>query len=50
MFKAEAGSEFYLNIIATTKGDKPLLEPGHIVATEQFKYAGDYFAEKAINE
>jgi beta-galactosidase len=46
-FKAEAGSEFYLNVYAYPLQTKGLLAAGHEVAREQFKFAGEYFVEKA---
>lgn len=46
MFKAEAGSEFYLNFSVTTKNASASLDAGFEVAKEQFKYAGDYFAKE----
>ncbi len=49
-FKAEAGSEFYLNIHAYSLKPNGLLAAGHEVAAEQFKFAGDYFAEKSIKD
>jgi beta-galactosidase len=45
MIKAVEGTEFYVNIIATTKKTKGLLAAGHEIATEQFKSGGDYFAK-----
>jgi beta-galactosidase len=43
-FKAVEGSEFYLNVFASTKEATDLVPEGHEIAREQFKYAGDYFA------
>jgi beta-galactosidase len=45
MIKSAEGTEFFVNIIATTKKAKGLLEAGHEIATEQFKSGGDYFAK-----
>lgn len=45
-YKAAAGTEFYLNIYATTKNESPMLPAGFEVAKEQFLYAGDYFAKE----
>ncbi|RYG20517.1 MAG: DUF4981 domain-containing protein, partial [Chitinophagaceae bacterium] len=50
MFKAEAGSEFYLNFSVTTKNASPMLDAGFEVSREQFKYAGDYFAKELKTE
>ncbi|MCP9753485.1 glycoside hydrolase family 2 TIM barrel-domain containing protein [Ferruginibacter sp. HRS2-29] len=47
-FKAVEGSEFFLNVYAYTGKATALVEAGHEVASEQFKYAGDYFAKPAI--
>ena len=44
MFKSVAGSEYYLVVKALTKTATEMLPAGHEIATEQFKYAGDYFA------
>jgi beta-galactosidase len=49
-FKAEEGSEFYLNIHAYALKPNGLLAVGHEVAAEQFKFAGDFFAEKSIKD
>jgi len=46
-FKAQEGSEYFLNIYATTKKATDLVPAGHEVAREQFKTAGDYFARSA---
>ncbi|WP_199119379.1 glycoside hydrolase family 2 TIM barrel-domain containing protein [Pedobacter sp. ASV28] len=46
-YKTEAGTEFYLNIYATTKKESPMLAAGFEVARAQFYYAGDYFAKEA---
>lgn len=45
-YKAAAGTEFYLNIYATTKNESAMLPAGFEVAREQFLYAGDYFAKE----
>lgn len=45
-YKAVAGTEFYLNIYATTKNESAMLPAGFEVAKEQFLYAGDYFAKE----
>ena len=41
---AVQGDEYYLNVAATTKNAAALIPAGHIVASEQFKLTGDYFA------
>ncbi|MEP7110251.1 MAG: glycoside hydrolase family 2 TIM barrel-domain containing protein [Ferruginibacter sp.] len=43
-FKSPEGTEYYLDLYAVTKTATPLLPPGHEIAREQFKIAGDYFA------
>lgn len=43
-FKAQEGSEFFLNVYAFTKKATELVPAGHEVAREQFKTGGDYFA------
>ncbi len=45
MIKAVEGTEFYVNIIATTKKATGLVAAGHEIAMEQFKSGGDYFAK-----
>ena len=45
MIKSVEGTEFYVNIIATTKSATDLVAAGHEIATEQFKSGGDYFAK-----
>ncbi|MBK5269565.1 MAG: DUF4981 domain-containing protein, partial [Bacteroidia bacterium] len=47
MVKAEAGSEFYLNVYAYSTKDYLLLPAGHTIASEQFKMNGDYFVAKS---
>jgi len=47
-FKSEAGSEYFLNVYASTKTATELVPAGHEVAREQFKTAGDYFARSAL--
>ncbi|MEQ1799234.1 MAG: glycoside hydrolase family 2 TIM barrel-domain containing protein, partial [Lacibacter sp.] len=50
MIKSVAGTEFYVNIIATTKNATDLVAADHEIATEQFKMSGDYFSGgKTIN-
>jgi beta-galactosidase len=49
-FKATEGSEFYLNIYAYTTKSTTLVSAGHEIASEQFKYAGDYFARPALTD
>ncbi len=49
-FKAEAGSEYFLNVYALTKKPQPLVPAGYEIAKEQFAYAGDYFVENPIPE
>ena len=49
MVKAEAGSEFYLNVYAYSKKDNLLLPAGSMVASEQFKMNGDYFVAKSFS-
>ncbi|MGB3005776.1 MAG: glycoside hydrolase family 2 TIM barrel-domain containing protein [Chitinophagaceae bacterium] len=44
MIKSVAGTEFYVNIIATTKNATALVAADHEIATEQFKMSGDYFS------
>lgn len=44
MFKSLPGSEYYLVVKAFTKTATEMLPAGHEIASEQFKYAGDYFA------
>lgn len=43
--KSVEGTEYFVNIVATTKSATELLVAGHEVATEQFKLSGDYFAK-----
>ncbi|MGF2411044.1 MAG: glycoside hydrolase family 2 TIM barrel-domain containing protein, partial [Ferruginibacter sp.] len=45
MIKSMEGTEFYVNIIATTKKATDLVAAGHEIAIEQFKSGGDYFAK-----
>ncbi len=45
MIKSVEGTEFYVNIIATTKNATVLVAGDHEIATEQFKLSGDYFAK-----
>jgi len=49
-FKATEGSEFYLNLYAYPIKATELVPAGHEVASEQFKFAGDYFARPALND
>ncbi|HVX51772.1 MAG TPA: glycoside hydrolase family 2 TIM barrel-domain containing protein [Chitinophagaceae bacterium] len=44
LMKSPEGSEYFVNIIATSKAANGLVPAGHVAATEQFKLAGDYFA------
>ena len=44
MFKAQEGTEFFLNVYAYTRNESPAIPAHHEIAREQFKYAGDYFA------
>lgn len=44
VYKAAAGSEFFINVLAYTKTATEVLPAGHEIAREQFKQAGDYFA------
>ncbi len=46
--EATEGSEFYLNLYAYTIKNDDLIPAGHDVASEQFKFAGDYFASPAL--
>lgn len=46
-YKAEPGTEYFLNVYAYTKDSSAMLPAGYEVAREQFKYAGDYFAGKS---
>lgn len=50
MFKAMAGTEFFLNVYATLKNATSLLPAGFEVAKEQFKYAGNFFAKSTKSE
>lgn len=50
MIKAQAGTEFFLNVYALSKNATPLLPAGFEVAKEQFKYAGDFFAKAVSND
>ncbi|HEU4902968.1 MAG TPA: glycoside hydrolase family 2 TIM barrel-domain containing protein, partial [Flavisolibacter sp.] len=43
-FAANDGGEYFLNVYAFTKMATELVPAGHEVAREQFKLAGDYFA------
>lgn len=47
-FKAEEGSEFFLNVYAFTKKATELVPAGHEIGRGQFKTGGDYFARKMI--
>ena len=50
MIKSAEGTEFYVNIIATTKKATDLVAADHEIATEQFKLSGDYFSGgKTVN-
>lgn len=49
-YKAVAGTEYYLDLIATTKKEGEMLPANFEVAKEQFKYAGDYFAKQPNTE
>jgi beta-galactosidase len=44
MFKAQEGTEFFLNVYAYTRNESPTIPAHHEIAREQFGYAGDYFA------
>ena len=46
MYKAEEGTEFFVNVFAYTKKATDLVPAGHEVGREQFKTAGDFFAKK----
>jgi len=43
LMKSVEGSEYYVNITATTKQANGLIAAGHTVSAEQFAFAGDYF-------
>lgn len=45
-FKAISGTEYYLNVYAVVRNATELLPVGHEIAREQFKTAGDFFAQK----
>jgi beta-galactosidase len=47
MMKSPEGSEYFVNVVAQTKSDFGLLPPGHVIAREQFKSGGDFFAKSA---
>jgi beta-galactosidase len=49
-FKSPEGSEFFVNLYATTKKATELVPEGHEVAREQFKFAGDFFAKGNTRE
>ena len=49
-FKSVAGTEYYLNVFAFTKKETPMLKAGFEIAKEQFKYAGNYFAQSVNTE
>lgn len=44
LMKSAEGTEYFVNIIATTKAAVGLVPANHVAATEQFKLAGNYFA------
>lgn len=48
VFKLIPGTEIYLNVRAVIRNKSNFLEAGHVIAEEQFKYAGDFFVEKEI--
>jgi beta-galactosidase len=45
MFKAQEGTEFFLNVYAYTRNESATIPAHHEIAREQFSYAGDYFAK-----
>lgn len=49
-YKVGEGNEFYLNLSAYSLKANGVLAAGHEVATEQFKYAGDFFAKQTKAE
>ena len=50
MFKAPAGSEFFVNVYALTKNATALIPASHEIAREQFKTGGDYFAQNTVTD
>ena len=50
MFKAQEGTEFFLNVYAYTKKETATIPAHHEIAREQFSYAGDYFAKSQRSE
>src|SRR5690606_19578331 len=42
----DADKEYFLNVKALLKDDQPLLSASHVVAHEQLKISGDYFAQQ----
>jgi beta-galactosidase len=47
MRKDVAGSEYFINLYASTKNATELVPVNHEVAREQFKFAGDWFAKES---
>ncbi|MCG2614251.1 DUF4981 domain-containing protein [Terrimonas sp. NA20] len=45
-FNVPDGTETFVNISLITKSEEAMLPVGHVVATEQFKYKGDFFASR----
>ena len=45
--KSAEGSEYFIILTATTKTATAMIPKGHIIAQEQFKQAGNYFASKS---
>lgn len=46
----DADKEYFLNVKALLKDDQPLLSASHVVAHEQLKISGDYFAQQGQDE
>lgn len=46
----DADKEYFLNVKALLKDDQPLLSASHVVAHEQLKISGDYFAQQGRGE
>lgn len=45
---ATDGKEYFLNLTATIVHPTELVPQGHIIASEQFQYSGNYFAKKQV--
>lgn len=45
MIKSVEGTEFYVNIIVTTKNATDIVAADHEIATEQYKLSGNFFAK-----